>query len=269
MANDYLGLGVSPAYAAYMRQAIAQSDPASQLYQWHTPNAITSEHWTENGDNAPVSTDWGAPDVTFNPQWLQSIGFTGNAITPGHFGDSGDTPDAMSPELRQYIADKGLQLKLRQLPGANSGQAQYFDASGAPVGMAVDNTLDPDKEFSIGSKIMMAIMTGGAAAAGLGSMGGAIGSSLGAGSGAFSSALGNGLLNAGMGAVTGQSPNLASTAASLGSAYMGQQGGGLGNSFVEGGGSMEPGFFDSPSAGGGMDFFGGGGDYGFGGGDLG
>lgn len=279
MAYD-IGLGVSPQLAAYMQSQLSQ--PGGGMYGWHTPYlSDASSSGAEGSGGLPdgvPGVDWLPQSIAYNPEWLKSIGFDygstdvwGNrAIAEG----GGENAGGPSSALLQYLADKGLSLRVRQLPGPNAGQAQYFDAAGNPVGMTVSNTLDPDQEFAIAGKLAMAIMTGGAAAAGLGAMGGTIGSSLGLGSGAVGTAVGNGLLNAGMQSAVGGNVGgaLKNSALAAGGAYLGQQAGGLGNSFVEGGGSIEPGFFDSPSAGGGMDFFGGDyglGDFNFGSGDLG
>lgn len=203
----------------------------------NTPDSVAAQ---ENPSNF-----WqpGALRAEFDPEWLRSIGFTGNAVTPGTFSDSGQTPDSMSPELQQFLSDKGLTQKMTALPGMNQYGYQYFDKNNNPVGNFKQHTLDPDTEFGIVANILMGIATAGASAAGMGSMGGTIGQSMGF-TGPMANAVGNAALNTAMGSVVGNKPGVG-TVANIAKAYMGQSG----NSFMPDGYTMEPGFFDQGNSG--------------------
>lgn len=185
-------------------------------YNWQTPEEYLA--WRPESVAAQENPDqfrnWLPPDDLINdPDWVRSLGFTGPLTKEESYLDwanaVGSNPvtsrrTVMSDELAQFIKDRGLTQKVTQLPGVNQFAYQFFDPSGEAVGTTKTAMLDPDTEFGIAAQIAMAIMTGGAAAAGLGSLGGAIGSGLGF-SGPMAGIVGNTLFNTAMGAVTGGS----------------------------------------------------------------
>jgi hypothetical protein len=219
----------------------------SQYEQWMTPEQLAAAYDPHSGasqENPGNFYQYGAAPIEHDPAWAQSLGYNGPMMTGSEHiteGGGGDYMPTIAPELQQYLSSKGYTQKLRYGAG-NQVQRQYFDASGKPVGMQRSESMS-DPEFQIAAAIAMAIMTGGASAAGLGSMGSAVGSSMGA-EGAFGTALGNAAISTGMGAVTGQSPSLG-TAASLAGSYMNQGGTSFdtGSSFDSG--SISPDSFSS------------------------
>lgn len=206
---------------------------------------------------------------------LRQAGFSGgfSRTTNNDSGTSYNDPGLQqwltennSPtNISGYYTGQGYDIGRQNLMGNNYLDRVFKD--GQPTEhYRMSNYSDP--RFWAAGQAAMALMSGGASAAGLGSMGGTIGSSIGMGSGALGSAAGNALLNTGFTSVTGGNTEdaLKNGLISMGGNYLGQRvGGGLTNWFTEGGASMEPGFFDSyvPVDTGSFDFSGGGMGMGF------
>lgn len=264
----------------FIQQALAQPADKYNMLSSDLANMATLNNNSESGGNTGFG-NWNNYE-----RLLGKAGFSGGfQRTTGN--DSGQTYN--DPSLQAWInanrtyrsgSEGGDWSDPTDLSGYYTGQGYNIGRTDLPGNMYLDRVFKDgkgtdtyetgtysDPAFAAASAIAMAIMTGGAAAAGLGSMGGAIGSSLGLGSGPLSTAVGSALLNTGMQLPSGDiSGALKNGAMSIGGAYLGQQagGGGLMNSLTGGDYSIEPNSFDTSSSGGGMfDFLGGGDSLGY------
>src|SRR6266571_1893592 len=157
---------------------------------WHT--AGQPDGWnpaftgSDTNGNALAPSEYAA-SIYGDPEWQRSLGYTPPSTFIGSAnGDEERNKASQQQALDQWLASKGYALKIRNLPGENLGQAQYFDGSGNPVGMLRANNTDPDNQFGTGAMIAAAILSGGLAAAG--GAGGAAGAASAEGAGGLSSA---------------------------------------------------------------------------------
>lgn len=175
---------------------------APAMGDWHTPGSLDDPYGTDGlGEQggAVYSNDYLGSPLWADPGWLNSMGFDGNSIDYASQPDMGMMPQA-SDEYNQWMNNKNLQLQTRQQQGLNNFEQRYVDGLGNPVGLPRYSPLDTADRFGIVGNLLMGVASGGASAAGLGSMGSTVGSAVGA-SGAAAAPVGNAVMGTAMGSV--------------------------------------------------------------------